>query len=295
MHLTLAFLGSRSAADAEAVAALLPAVAQAHPVGSLSTRRRAVAAAAAAGRADGRPGGERRAARPAVGARRGAARGDRLRARAAGVPRRTSRSAASRARRGCARGPLDAPPALTFCAAGADALPLAHGPRRLALRAARPRPRVVLRTPRPARVTRAGVACVAAQRFARSACSSACTSAVRPVAVVTTIRTLVVFVFQSFTVTVTFDFVPSFLRLTNCRLAAVDVDDELDEAHALGAPERDPHGLALGADRLRATGDRAAGARAAARGHAGGPGEHGPRGGRAAPRSSRDRSSGRPA
>ena len=37
VHLTLAFLGSRSAADAEAVAALLPAVAQAHPVGSLAT------------------------------------------------------------------------------------------------------------------------------------------------------------------------------------------------------------------------------------------------------------------
>jgi len=37
VHLTLAFLGSRCAADADAVAALLPSVAAAHPVGSLST------------------------------------------------------------------------------------------------------------------------------------------------------------------------------------------------------------------------------------------------------------------
>ena len=37
LHVTLAFLGSRCAADAQAIAELLPALAAAHPVGSLAT------------------------------------------------------------------------------------------------------------------------------------------------------------------------------------------------------------------------------------------------------------------
>jgi 2'-5' RNA ligase len=37
LHVTLAFLGTRAAADAQAVAALLPALATAHPPGALAT------------------------------------------------------------------------------------------------------------------------------------------------------------------------------------------------------------------------------------------------------------------
>jgi 2'-5' RNA ligase len=109
LHLTLAFLGSRSSDDAEAVAALLPALAAAHPLGGLdiagalwlAPRRPSVLAVAVAG--DDRLGAlraalvgalvstvaferERRAFRPHVTVGR-VARGKRVRAAALDAPR----------------------------------------------------------------------------------------------------------------------------------------------------------------------------------------------------------------